>query len=123
MSGAPLSPMPLTAGFAAKVSFDTFENPVASMFSYTLRVKTDGFARTPSTRVFLCASSPDESGAKALDWALDALAQDGDELVVFRGIPEDLLGEFDVLVREREKYTNYRVQRKIMSRVERMRGI
>jgi hypothetical protein len=94
----PPTPLPLTAGFAAKVSFDTFENPVASMFSYTLQVKTDGYERTKATRVFLCASSPDTSGIQALDWALDALAQDGDELVVFRGVQEDVLGERASLV-------------------------
>lgn len=89
----PTSPLPVTAGFAPKVSFDTFENPVASMFSYTLRVKTDGYERSRATRVFLCANSPDASGAQALDWALDALVQDGDEFVVFRGVSEDVLGE------------------------------
>jgi hypothetical protein len=87
-----LIPLPLAAGFAPKVSFDTFENPVASMFSYTLRVETDGYERTRSTRVFLCASSPDVSGAEALDWAMESLVQDGDELVVFRGVLEDVLG-------------------------------
>jgi hypothetical protein len=92
LMATPVSPLPLAAGFAPKVSFDTFENPVASMFSYTLQVKTDGYERIKSTRVFLCASSPDSSGAQALDWALDALVQDGDELVVFRGVPEDVLG-------------------------------
>lgn len=44
-------------------------------------------------RVFLCASSPDESGREALDWALENLVQDGDELVVYRGVEEDVLGQ------------------------------
>ncbi|KAG1838246.1 hypothetical protein C8R48DRAFT_838656 [Suillus tomentosus] len=78
-------------GYTLKVSFDTSENPAASMFSFTLHVQSDGYARSRATRVFLCASSPDESGRYALDWALESLVQDGDELIVFRGIdPEDL---------------------------------
>jgi hypothetical protein len=78
-------------GYTPKVSFDTFENPAASMFSFTLHVQSDGYARNRATRVFLCASSPDESGRYALDWALESLVQDGDELIVFRGVdPEDL---------------------------------
>ncbi|KAF8646647.1 hypothetical protein AX16_007145 [Volvariella volvacea WC 439] len=89
------SPPPLTPGYTPKVSFDTFENPAASMFSFTLSVKTDGYKRTRSTRVFLCASSPDESGREALDWALESLVQDGDELIVYRGVDEDLLGKVD----------------------------
>lgn len=66
------------------------------MFSFTLQVKSDGYDRTPSTRVFLCASSPDDSGSQALDWAIESLVQDGDELIVFRGIDQDDLGR-DIL--------------------------
>lgn len=81
-----------TLGYTPKVSFDTFENPAASMFSFTLQVKSEGYQRTRNTRVFLCASSPDESGSEALDWSLESLVQDGDELVVFRGVDEEQLG-------------------------------
>ena len=62
------------------------------MFSFTLQVKSDGYERSPSTRVFLCASSPDDSGSQALDWTIENLVQDGDELIVFRGIDQDDLG-------------------------------
>jgi hypothetical protein len=62
------------------------------MFSFTLQAKSDGYERTPSTRVFLCASSPDDSGSQALDWTIESLVQDGDELIVFRGIDQDDLG-------------------------------
>ena len=64
------------------------------MFSFTLSAESVGYMRTPQTRVFLCAASPDESGRQALDWALDSLVQDGDELVVFRGFDEDDLGVY-----------------------------
>jgi len=47
--------------------------------------------------VFLCASSPDESGSEALEWCLESLVQDGDELIVFRGVDEDVLGVFFLL--------------------------
>ncbi len=62
------------------------------MFSFTLQVKSDGYKRSRNTRVFLCAASPDESGREALDWSLEPLVQDGDELIVFRGVDEDVLG-------------------------------
>lgn len=62
------------------------------MFSFTLQVKTEGYRRSRNTRAFLCASSPDESGREALDWCLEALVQDGDELIVFRGVEQDALG-------------------------------
>jgi hypothetical protein len=82
-----------SAPFSPKVSFDTFENPAASMFFFTLCVKSDGYRRTRSTRVFLCAAGADESGREALDWSLESLVQDGDELIVFRGIDQEELGE------------------------------
>lgn len=63
---------------------------MASMFSFTLQVKSEGYRRTRNTRVFLCASSPDESGREALEWSLEYLVQDGDELIVFRGADEDV---------------------------------
>lgn len=88
----PTIPLVASHGYTPKVSFDTFEDPQASMFSYTLHVQSDGYSRNRSTRVFLCASSPDDSGRQALDWALDSLVQDGDELIVFRGIDTDDLG-------------------------------
>lgn len=101
-ANALLSPSPLRhqalssspSSYTPKVSFDTFENPVASMFNFTLQVKSEGYRRTRNTRVFLCASSPDESGREALEWSLESLVQDGDELIVFRGLDEDVLGDF-----------------------------
>jgi hypothetical protein len=63
------------------------------MFSFTLGVKSEGYRRTRSTRVFLCAASADESGREALDWALESLVQDGDELIVCRGVDQEELGQ------------------------------
>ena len=90
----PHSPSPVVnQGYTPKVGFDTFENPQASMFSYTLHVQNEGYSRNKNTRVFLCAASPDESGSQALDWVLENLVQDGDELIVFRGADSDDLSE------------------------------
>ena len=62
--------------YTPKVSFDTFENPIASMFSFTLQTKSAGYKRTRNTRVYLCAASPDESGQQALDWCHDILREE-----------------------------------------------
>ncbi|KAF8508725.1 hypothetical protein BU17DRAFT_77919 [Hysterangium stoloniferum] len=72
--------------YTSKVGFDTFQNPSdTTLFSYTLQVKSEGYKRTRSTRSYLCASSRDESGSNALDWVMESLIQDGDELIIFRG--------------------------------------
>lgn len=105
-----------TPGYTNKVSFDTFEgnSPAdTSMFSFTLKVSAAGhmlgskscathaihsqtttsdYQRTRNTRVYLCAASPDQSGSEALEWAMDSLVQDGDELIVVRGFDPDELG-------------------------------
>ncbi|KAH8112841.1 hypothetical protein DFH11DRAFT_385683 [Phellopilus nigrolimitatus] len=116
--GAPLISMPTGsststsgAGYLPKVSFDTFENSSAPMFSYTLQAKSEGYRRDRSTRVFLVAASPDESGIEALDWVMDSLVQDGDELIVFRGFDtEDLDGDHDA-VRDEARELLRQVQR------------
>ncbi|KAJ2923748.1 hypothetical protein H1R20_g13344, partial [Candolleomyces eurysporus] len=86
--------------YTPKVSFDTFENPLASMFSFTLQVKSAGYKRTRNTRVYLCAASPDESGVEALDWCLESLVQDGDEVIIFRGVDEEVLEKDHDILRE-----------------------
>ncbi|CAK5270967.1 unnamed protein product, partial [Mycena citricolor] len=105
-------PPAVAPGYTPKVSFDTFENPVASMFSFTLQVKTAGYVRNRHTRVFLCAAGPDESGKEALDWSLEALVQDGDELVVCRGIQEDVFEKDHDPIREEARQLLMQVQAK-----------
>ncbi|KAI0772922.1 hypothetical protein BD413DRAFT_543187 [Trametes elegans] len=128
----PPSPLIAAQGYTPKVSFDTLENPQASMFSYTLHVQSDGYSRMRSTRVFLCASSPDESGRQALEWCLESLVQDGDELVVFRGVDPDDFAENDhdqyredarELMRQiQEKCVEYDPDRKLSIIVEYIAG-
>lgn len=109
-----LSPLPAVVqqGYTPKVGFDTFEDPQASMFSYTLHVQSEGYARTKNTRVFLCASSPDESGTQALEWALDSLVQDGDEFIVFRGVDDADLNKEQAAYREEARELMRQVQEK-----------
>ncbi|CCM05639.1 uncharacterized protein FIBRA_07868 [Fibroporia radiculosa] len=127
----PPSPLVAAQGYTPKVSFDTLENPQASMFSYTLHVQSDGYARNRGTRVFLCATSPDESGRQALDWALESLVQDGDELIVFRGVDTDELDKDHDQYREdarelmrviQEKCVEYDPERKLSIIVEYIAG-
>ncbi|KAJ7648426.1 hypothetical protein B0H17DRAFT_1103230, partial [Mycena rosella] len=82
------------------------------MFSFTLQVKSAGYARTRSTRVFLCAAGPDESGREALEWSLEALVQDGDELIVCRGVDEDAFEKDHDSVREEARQFMLQIQEK-----------
>ncbi|KAG2085145.1 hypothetical protein BD769DRAFT_1536284 [Suillus cothurnatus] len=56
----------------------------------------DVYARSRATRVFLCASNPDEIGRCTLTLALKSLVQNKDKLILFRGInPEEKDHEID----------------------------
>ncbi|GJJ14642.1 hypothetical protein Clacol_008908 [Clathrus columnatus] len=75
-----------TRRYTTKVGFDTFQNPTrTTLFSFTLQVKSEGYIRGRSTRSYLVAASGDESGIHALEWVMESLVQDGDEIIVFRG--------------------------------------
>ncbi|KAF9231090.1 hypothetical protein BU15DRAFT_90984 [Melanogaster broomeanus] len=118
------SPSVAAQGYTPKVSFDTFENPAASMFSFTLHVQSEGYARTRATL-------RNESGREALEWALECLVQDADELIVFRGIDQDELDKDHELVREeardlmrqiQEKCVEYDAERKVSIILETIAG-
>ncbi|KAF8586898.1 adenine nucleotide alpha hydrolases-like protein [Ramaria rubella] len=88
-------------GYTSKVGFDTFQNPSdATLFSYTLQVKSEDYRRTRSTRSYLCAASGDESGSHALEWVMESLLQDGDELIVLRCFDGEDLGQMHEQRRE-----------------------
>ena len=53
-----------------------------------------GYHKSRNTRVYLCAASADVAGSEALDWTMESLVQDGDELIVVRGFDVDDLCMF-----------------------------
>lgn len=71
--------------YRRKVGFETFEpSTETALFSYTLQAKSAGYRRTRNTRVFQVAVSDDESGQEALDWLMESLIEDGDEVIAVR---------------------------------------
>jgi hypothetical protein len=57
------------------------------------QAKSEGYRRSRHTRVFSVAVSGDESGEEALDWLMDSLVEDGDEVIAMRVIELDEGGE------------------------------
>ena len=57
--------------------------------------KSADYVHTRDTRLFLVAVSPDESGTEALDWLMESLIEDGDELVALRVIDWEGTGQSD----------------------------
>ncbi|GMK56254.1 hypothetical protein CspeluHIS016_0300940 [Cutaneotrichosporon spelunceum] len=70
--------------YRKKVGFETFDDLPDTLFTFTAQAKSQGYKRSRSTRVFLVAVSPDESGENALEWLMSEMVEDGDEVVAMR---------------------------------------
>ena len=85
--------MPLTPetyrGYESRVSFDTFDNKDASDFSFTLRSKHVAYTYSRQSRTFLCGTDQNDYSEFALDWLIDELVDDGDEVVCLRVVDKD----------------------------------
>nr|POE78604.1 universal stress protein a family protein c25b2.10 [Quercus suber] len=87
--GRRLSSPPAPAPFRSSVSFDTFRNPSASDFSLTLNRKHRDYEYTKRSRTFLCGTDTNEYSDTALEWLIDELVDDGDEVVCLRVVEPD----------------------------------
>ncbi|KAK5710223.1 hypothetical protein LTR17_019058 [Elasticomyces elasticus] len=88
-SGRRMSSPPAPKQFVPGVSFDTFSNPSASDFSLTLNRKHRSYEYTKRSRTFLCGTDTNEYSDTALDYLLDELVDDGDEIVCLRVVEKD----------------------------------
>ncbi|GAB7346212.1 hypothetical protein MBLNU457_4946t2 [Dothideomycetes sp. NU457] len=75
--------------FKPRVSFDTFDNRDAADFSLTLSRKHKDYAYSKRSRTFLCGTDTNEHSDTALEWLLDELVDDGDEIVCLRVVEKD----------------------------------
>jgi hypothetical protein len=71
------------------VSFDTFDNRDATDFSLTLNYKHRNHQSTRRSRTFLCGTDQNDYSEFALEWLLDELVDDGDEIVCLRVVEKD----------------------------------
>lgn len=84
-----MSSPPPPAQFRSSVSFDTFSNPSASDFSLTLNRKHRDYEYTKRSRTFLCGTDTNDYSDTALEWLIDELVDDGDEVVCLRVVEKD----------------------------------
>ncbi|KAG8627259.1 hypothetical protein KVT40_004742 [Elsinoe batatas] len=84
-----LSSPPPPNQFQPRVSFDTFDNRDASDFSLTLSRKHKDYVYNRRSRTFLCGTDTNEYSDTALEWLIDELVDDGDEIVCLRVVEKD----------------------------------
>lgn len=71
------------------VSFDTFDNKDATDLSFTLTYKHKDYRNTRRSRTFLCGTDQKDYSEFALEWLIDELVDDGDEIVCLRVVEKD----------------------------------
>lgn len=82
---SPPPPQPYHRG----ISFDTFATPDAPAEAFSIQYKHADFNYTPRTRTFICGTDAKDYSEYALEWTLDELVDDGDEIVCLRVVAED----------------------------------
>ncbi|KAJ6135800.1 hypothetical protein N7512_000960 [Penicillium capsulatum] len=97
-SRGPSPPPPKT--YERGVSFDTFDNRDAADFSLTLNYKHKGYQSTRRSRSFLCGTDQNDYSEFALEWLLDELVDDGDEIVCLRAVEKDSRMASDAAIEE-----------------------
>lgn len=75
--------------YSRGVSFDTFATPDAAAEAFSIQYKHNDFLYTPRTRTFIVGTDAKDYSEYALEWTLDELVDDGDEIVCLRVVAED----------------------------------
>ena len=84
-----MSSPPPPATYKRGVSFDTFDNRDATDYSFTLHYKHKDYKHSRQSRTFLCGADKNDYSEFALEWLLDELVDDGDEIVCLRAVEKD----------------------------------
>ena len=89
--------------YSRGVSFDTFDNRDATDYMFTLNYKHKNYNHTRRSRTFLCGTDQKDYSEFALEWLLDELVDDGDEIVCLRAIEKDSKLALDLAL-DKSKY-------------------
>ncbi|KAL5120687.1 hypothetical protein ACEQ8H_001436 [Pleosporales sp. CAS-2024a] len=86
-----LSSPPPPPVFQPRVSFDTFDKPADFIeeSSFTLIAKHKDYEYTKRSRTFLCGFDENEYSVFALQWLINELVDDGDEIVCLRVVEKE----------------------------------
>jgi hypothetical protein len=89
----PISDQRLTvySVFQSRVSFDTFDKPADFIEdnSFALNYKHKDYEYTKRSRTFMCGYDDNGYSDYALQWLIDELVDDGDDIVCLRVIEKD----------------------------------
>jgi hypothetical protein len=95
-----ISSPPPPPKFQSRVAFDTFDNKDASTFSFTLSARHREYAYSRRSRTFMCGMDQNDYSEYALEWLIEELADDGDEIVCLRVVDKDAKVSSDASIQE-----------------------
>lgn len=75
--------------YQTRIGFDTFDNKNASDFSFTISSKHKDYKYTRRSRTFLCGNDENDYSEFALEWLIEELVEEGDEIVCLRVLSPD----------------------------------
>lgn len=109
--------MPDDRSFLKRVSFDTFDNKDAADFSLTLKSKHKDYSYSRRSRTFLCGTDQNDYSDFALEWLIDELVDDGDEIVCLRVVDKDSKIGSESSGKENEEKQYRREARKLLNNI------
>ncbi|KAL8846293.1 MAG: hypothetical protein Q9221_008609 [Calogaya cf. arnoldii] len=84
----PSSPPP-PSKYEPRVSFNTFDNRDATDFSFHTATKHKDYEYTQRSRTFLCGTDDNDYSYDAIEWLIEELVEDGDEIICLRVVDKD----------------------------------
>ncbi|KAL2057735.1 hypothetical protein ABVK25_002119 [Lepraria finkii] len=84
-----ISSPPPPSIYQTRIGFDTFDNKNASDFSFTISSKHKDYKYTRRSRTFLCGNDENDYSEFALEWLIEELVEEGDEIVCLRVLSPD----------------------------------
>ncbi|KAL8952006.1 MAG: hypothetical protein Q9222_002052 [Ikaeria aurantiellina] len=84
-----LSSPPPPSKYERRVSFNTFDNRDATDYSFTIATKHKDYQYTQRSRTFLCGTDDNDYSYDAIEWLIEELVEDGDEIICLRVVDKD----------------------------------
>ncbi|KAL8699851.1 MAG: hypothetical protein Q9201_005766 [Fulgogasparrea decipioides] len=84
-----LSSPPPPSKYERRVSFNTFDNRDATDYSFTIATKHKDYQYTQRSRTFLCGTDDNDYSYDAIEWLIEELVEDGDEIICLRVVDRD----------------------------------
>ncbi|KAL8766656.1 MAG: hypothetical protein Q9209_006639 [Squamulea sp. 1 TL-2023] len=84
-----LSSPPPPSRYERRVSFNTFDNRDATDYSFHIATKHKDYQYTQRSRTFLCGTDDNDYSYDAIEWLIEELVEDGDEIICLRVVDKD----------------------------------